>query len=129
MGAACPPWGVRQDGAGHDLRVPELPQDLDALPGVLLLRGELLVVEVVQQRRHAPQGLVFPEAPGIAADGRVHRVGMAAQALALGVLVQQGEGGIAIRCPAHARPLPRARRYTGTPASTITSPGQVVAGR
>ncbi len=57
-----------------------------------------LVVEVVQQGNAAPRILVGAASAGVRADGGLDRVGVAAQRLALGPLVQQRERGGAIAC-------------------------------
>ncbi len=57
----------------HDLGVAEVAQDRCAVLRVLVERGVDLVVEVVQQSRHAPQLLVLAELPGVERRRRLDR--------------------------------------------------------
>src|SRR5947208_896389 len=54
--------GVRQHGADNALWIPLLAKDRRAVLRMLVQRGVNLVVEIVQQRRHAPELLVLAEA-------------------------------------------------------------------
>ena len=61
--------GVREDALDHLLGLALLAQDRRAVLRVLVERGVDLVVEVVQQRGHAPELLVLAEALRVGADG------------------------------------------------------------
>jgi hypothetical protein len=56
---------VREDGVDHDLRVPLGAQDRRPVLRVLVERRMNLIVEVVEESRHAPELLVLAESPGV----------------------------------------------------------------
>ena len=68
------------------LGVAQLAQDRRAVLRVLVERGVDLVVEVVQERRHAPQLLVLAELARVERGRRLDRERVAQQRLALRVL-------------------------------------------
>ena len=90
--------GVRQDRADEPLRVAGVPQVRGTVLGMLVEGRVPLVVEVVQQGHAAPRVLVGAAPAGVCANRGLDRVGVTAQRLALGPLVQQRE-----RCGAIAR--------------------------
>ena len=67
---------------------------------MLLERGVDLPVEVVQQRRHAPELLVLAELPRVRAYGRFDRERMAAQRLAVRIAGEGLPGALASRLQA-----------------------------
>ena len=82
---------MAQDGVDHHGRVAALGQDGAAERGMLVRRGMLVVVEIVDQAGRAPEVGILAEAPGIGAHGGFHRERVLPQARCLGVLVQQGK--------------------------------------
>ena len=80
---------MRQDRARHPLRVALLLQDLHAAKRMIRLIGPALVVEVVQQRHHAPVVLVLTPEPRVAAHRGFDREHVLPQALALRMLGDQ----------------------------------------
>src|SRR5687767_10176209 len=81
---------VRQNGANDQFRVAKTAQDLCPAKRVVAQVGPALVIEIMEQRGNAPRRLVFAELTRIAANGRLNRQRVFAQAVALGVLRQQG---------------------------------------
>jgi hypothetical protein len=65
--------GVREHGFDQLLRIPLLTQDRRAVLGMLVERRVDLVVEVVEERRRAPEGLVLAELRGVGADRGLDR--------------------------------------------------------
>ena len=86
---------MRQHRLDHLLRPALLAQDRRAVLRVLVERGVDLVVEVVQERRRAPQLLVPAELLRVGADRRLHGERMAPQRLALRVARQRLPGPLA----------------------------------
>ena len=75
-------------------------KDPDSLRGMLggrrpLLVGKSLVVEVVQQADDSPRLLVRALLPGHRAHGDLDGVHVSPEGLGSGVLVNEGEGGLA----------------------------------
>ena len=71
-----------------------LTEDRRAVLRMLVERGVDLVVEVVQQRRRAPELLVLAELLRVGADRRLHRERLPLQGLALRVLGQRLPGAL-----------------------------------
>ena len=63
--------GVREDRLDQLLRIPLLAKDRRAVLRMLVERRVDLVVEVVEERRRAPELLVLAVEPRIEADGRL----------------------------------------------------------
>ena len=78
--------GVREDRLDQLLRVALLAQDRRAVLRMLVERGVDLVVEVVEERRRAPELLVLAVEPGVEADGRLDRERVPQERLARRVL-------------------------------------------
>src|SRR5712692_2989684 len=67
------------------------------LGGMVGVVGPTLVVEIVQQRRQAPELFIGAKLARIGAHAGFHRQRMLAQVLVLCVLAQQGPGVVATR--------------------------------
>src|SRR6266511_546559 len=80
--------GVGENAFDHLFGITLLPKNGRAVLRMLVERGVDLVVEVVQQRGHAPQLLVLAEMARIGADGRLDRKRMPKKRLALRVAGQ-----------------------------------------
>src|SRR6185437_15416853 len=86
---------VREDALDHDLGVALLAQDRRAVLRMLVERRMDLVVEVVEQRGHAPELLVLAELPCVGTDRGLDGQRMAQQRLALRVAGQRLPGAVA----------------------------------
>jgi hypothetical protein len=93
--------GVRQHRLDDLLRVALLAQDRRAVLRVLVKRRMDLVVEVVEERRDAPELLVLAELGGVEPGRRLDCERMAQQRLALGVARQRLPGPVP--CRIHAQ--------------------------
>ena len=78
--------GVREDGVDQLFRVALLAEDGCSVLRMLVERGVHLVVEVVEERRRAPEVLVLAVEPCVEADGRLDCERMAQQRFACRVL-------------------------------------------
>ena len=86
---------VREDPLDHHLRIALLAQDRRAVLWVLVERRMDLVVEVVEQRRDAPELLVLAEFPRVGAHRGLHRERVAEERFALRVASQRVPGAVA----------------------------------
>ena len=91
---------MREDRVDDLLGIPLLAQDRRAVLRVLVEGRVDLVVEVVQQRRHAPELLVPAEPAGVRRRRGLDRERMAEQGLALGVPGERLPGLFAGGCQA-----------------------------
>ena len=88
--------GVPQDGAADILGVAALFQDFAALDRVVRRVRIHLVVEVVDQRHHAPLLLILTKLTRVGPHARLNGQGVLPQVLALGALAQQFPGRLTI---------------------------------
>ena len=88
---------MREDALDHLLGITLVAQDRGAVLRVFVERGVNLVVEVVEDRGHAPELLVLAELTRVGRDGGLDGERMPAQSLALGVLRQRLPGLLACR--------------------------------
>ena len=84
--------GVRENALDHDLGVALLAQDRGTVLRVLVERRVHLVVEVVEERGHAPELLVLPVVARVPAYGRLDRERVTQERLALRVTSKRVPG-------------------------------------
>ena len=84
--------GVGEDALDHHLRVALFAEDRRAVLRVLVQRGMQLVVEVVEQRGHAPELLVLAVVARVPAHGCLDRKRMTQERLALRVTSERVPG-------------------------------------
>src|SRR5437588_442709 len=97
---------VRQNRPAEALVETALPQQLDPHEGMpCLLRGMLLVVQVVEQTGEAPGGFILTEPPGIRPHHRLHRHHVLQEVRVFRVLAQDHPGLISGHS-GHQSPLP-----------------------
>ncbi len=86
---------MREDRAGHPIRVPERCEHLDAAKRVVLPVGEPLVVDVVNEGDEPPRFLVLAEHARVPAHSGLDRQQVLPKAFALHVLGDERPGAVA----------------------------------
>ena len=89
---------MREDRVDHLVGIALLAQDRRPVLRVLVERGMDLVVEIVEERDHAPDLLVAADTGRVGRRGGLDRQGMPDQRLARRVAIQRLPGLCAGRC-------------------------------